>query len=142
MEKIPSRFHKYQIVRNFFIIFLTFLFSSFFTECYALVFNIVPNGALPTSVPAGGSRAASYLVTNNTGQVRNDNFVKYLPPNVSVAPGGCASNFNFAPKGQAGDSCTLNLNVTGPVNGADPDPHHHLLYASPVVSLVQGQIFR
>lgn len=81
--------HAVQKQKNFFLILLlTLLLSCSFTQSYALVFTIVPNGALPTKVPLGGTVTASYVVTNNTGMQRNNNFVKYLPPNVSVGGGG------------------------------------------------------
>lgn len=130
MEK-RSRIGILQIAKSFFIILLAFLLSAFFNESYALVFNVVPNGPLPTVVAPGGTVAASYLVTNNTLSQRNNNFVKYLPPNVSIAGGGCADNFNLAPHGKPGDTCILNLSVTGAVNAADPNPHHHLFVCFP-----------
>lgn len=116
-----------QIVKVFLIILLTLFLSSFSMATYALlVFNIAPNGQLPTSVPAGGTVIASYVVTNNTASQRSGNCIKYFPPNVALASGGCASNFNLAPRGTPGSSCILNLTVSGPVNGSDPDLHHHL----------------
>jgi DNA-binding beta-propeller fold protein YncE len=61
-------------------------------------------------------------VTNNTSIQSNGSVVRYLPPNVSLASGGCGSPFNLA----SGASCNLNLSIAGPVNGQDSDPHHHL----------------
>lgn len=119
----------------------TFLLALFFSNAYALPFIIEPNGALPLFVPASGTITASYKVTNNTISPRNGNFVKYLPLNVSVASGGCASNFNLAPKGQIGDSCILNLTVSGLVNANDPNPHHHLFVCFPGGVTCAGTLF-
>jgi hypothetical protein len=107
--------------------------------CYALPFNIfTKNGTtLPTTVSVGATAKAYYTVQNNTGSTRNDNFVKYLPPNVSqVTSGGtytntCGTTFSLGPKGSANDNCTLQLAVTGAVDANDPDPHHHLFVCFP-----------
>lgn len=101
---------------------------------YALPFNIVPLGNLPTTVPAGGSVAAQYTVTNNTGSTRAGNYVKYLPQNVTqvtTGSGVCGSTFTLAARGKSGDSCILSLSVTGPVNGANPNPQEHLFVCFP-----------
>lgn len=97
-------------------------------SCNAAVFNITPHAPLPTSVPQGGSTQAYYTVTNTTGSFHVGNFVKYLPPNVTQVnidgsvPNLCSSTFSLA----AGTSCTLELNVTGAVNSADPNARNHL----------------
>lgn len=115
-----------------------FLFAAFATS-YALPFGIVPKAGttFPTTVLSNAPATAYYTVTNNTLEQRNSNFVKYLPPNVAqVTTGGtysdtCGPTFNLTPNGQAGDSCTLQLSITGPVNASDPDPHHHLFVCFP-----------
>ncbi len=89
---------------------------------YAAPFTIVPNGALPTTVSEGGTVDAAYTVTSGMSVDRNGVFVKYLPPNVSIGSGGCGETFNLA----AGASCTLNLVISGAVNGNDPNPANHL----------------
>ena len=86
---------------------------------------------LPTTLTAGSTIYVGYLIQNNTQSQRNNNFIKYLPPNVSVSSGGCSGTFSLAPNGQSGDSCVLNLAVTGAINGNDPDPHHHLFACFP-----------
>jgi hypothetical protein len=85
------------------------------TVSFALPFNVAPkNGTnLPTTVNKGGTVTAYYRVTNNTKAQRNNNYVKYLPPNVTqVTSGGtypdtCGATFNLVKTGGAGDSCTL-----------------------------------
>lgn len=102
--------------------------------CYALPFNIFPKAGtvLPIQVFPGDTATAFYTVQNNTTQFLVNNFVKYLPPNVSQDPTDstytdtCATTFNLNPQGSPGDSCTLVLKIQGPVNATDPDPHHHL----------------
>lgn len=102
------------------------------TVSYALPFTIVPAGPLPRFITPGGTAVASYTVTNNTGAQRNNNHVTYLPPNVSVInSAGCTSNFNLAPRGQPGSSCTLYLTVSGAVSAVNPDPHQHLFVCFP-----------
>lgn len=113
-----------KFIKNFFVVFcLLFVFS----KAFALPFNIVPNGSLPTTVVQGTTAYASYFVQNMTTEQRNGNFVKYLPLNVAVAPGGCGSTFNLAPYGQSGSSCILNLAVSGAVNANNRNPHDHLM---------------
>jgi hypothetical protein len=106
---------------------------------YALPFTIVPKSGttLPTTVTTGSTVSAFYTVINNTGSTRNNNYVKYLPPNTTqVTAGGvygdtCGSTFNLTANGNTGDSCTLQLTVSGAVNANDPDPHHHLFVCFP-----------
>jgi hypothetical protein len=110
------------------------------TAIYALPFNIVPQAgtSLPTSVVEGGTATACYTVTNSTASPRNNNYVKYLPPNVSqVTSGGscggtiCGTTFNLAAHGQANASCNLQLTVSGAVNSNDLDNRHHLFVCFP-----------
>ena len=95
---------------------------------YAKVFNIVPQVALPTSVPQGSSVKAYYTVTNTTGRFHASNYIKSLPPNVTqvvtdnMVPNLCGVTFPLA----AQASCTLELNITGAVNAHDPNPKDHL----------------
>jgi hypothetical protein len=100
----------------------------------ALPFSITPQGNLPTTVPIGGTVTATYVVTNNTQSQRNNNYVKYLPSNVTQVTSGagvCGAMFNLAPQGQPGDSCALTLTVAGPVDGANPLVHQHLFVCFP-----------
>lgn len=106
-----------------------FLMGLLSLSCNAAVFNIVPHFSLPTTVSQGGSTQAYYTVTNTTSSFHAENYVKYLPPNVTQVniddsiPNLCASTFALA----AGMSCILELNVTGAINSADPNAHNHLL---------------
>ena len=99
----------------------------------ALPFTITPNPSapFPTVMTDGTIAYASYIVTNNTSSQRNNSYVKYLPHNVSVGTGGCGSSFNLAPKGRTGDSCTLNLTITGSVNANDSNTSNHLFVCFP-----------
>src|ERR1700678_2991480 len=96
---------------------------------FAVPFNIIPQVALPTQVVIGGTRIAYYKITNNTGQERKDNFIKYLPPNSKqITTNGtytntCDEKFNLAAYGNADDNCILQLAVTGPIDGQDPNTH-------------------
>lgn len=98
----------------------------FVNPVYALPFNVTPVGNLPTGVIPGLSVSAAYTVVNNTSKNLNNIYVN-LPPNVTVASGGCGSTFNLA----SGASCTLNLTITGVVNAKDPSPRHHLFVCLP-----------
>ena len=118
------------------------LFSSLLlitNSSYALPFTIIPKAgvAFPTSITTDSTVTAYYTVFNNTASQRNNNFVKYLPPNVSqVTQGGdyndtCGTTFNLAAKGQAGDSCTLQLLISGPVYANAVNAAHHLFVCFP-----------
>jgi hypothetical protein len=115
---------------TFFALMIFFL-SSFCVNAYALPFTITPSSSNPVKIIQGTTLTASYTITNNTDKQRNNNYIKYLPLNTQVQGNGCGSNFNLAPLGQAGDSCTLNLSILGPVNGGDRNPHHHLFVCFP-----------
>lgn len=102
----------------------------------ALPFAVMPLGDLPTSYPEGGSVAAFYTVTNKTTTARANNYLKYLPPNVTQKTTGpfsdvCGSTFSLAAKGTAGDSCTLVLEINGEVAGASSDPRQNLFVCFP-----------
>ncbi len=109
------------------------------THSFALPFNVIPKAStqLPTVIAKGQKITAYYTVQNNTLAARANNYVKYLPQNVvqitseATYPDTCGSLFSLAGKGQPGSSCTLQLSITGPVNSADPDPHHHLFVCFP-----------
>ena len=106
---------------------------------HALPFSIVPKAGtlLPTQIVSGQSIRAFYTVTNNTGSVRSSNYIKYLPLNVTqiTSDSGfsdlCGTTFTLQSHGVSGDSCTLELSVTGPVDGSNPDSHHHLFACFP-----------
>ena len=97
---------------------------------HTAVFSIVPKAgtSLPTNMAFGGSVKALYTVTNTTGSAHAGNYVKYLPPNTtqvtvdSAYNDLCDASFRLPSKG----SCTLELNVTGPVNANDANPRDHL----------------
>lgn len=121
------------------LLLLTWFLVSFSSICHALPFSVAPKAgtSLPVEIDAGATATAYYTVTNNTASVRNNNYVKYLPPNVrQVTAGGtypdtCGATFNLARKNAPGDSCTLQLTVFGAVNGADPNPRNHLFVCFP-----------
>ena len=79
---------------------------------------------MPTEISSGQSVMAYLTVKNNTNTIRKNNFVKWLPPNVSQLIGSslCGKKFDLPAYG----SCTLGLSINGAVNANDPDPHHHL----------------
>ena len=108
---------------------LVFLSLSSITS-HAAVFSIVPKAgtSLPTHVALGGSVKALYTVTNTTGSSHTGNYVKYVPTNTTQVtvdgtyPDLCGTTFQLA----SNASCTLELNVDGPVNANDPNPQDHL----------------
>lgn len=112
--------------------------------CYALPFAIFPKTTLPTKVVSGSSVTAFYTVQNLTASERPNNYVKFLPPNVTQITSDptisdlCNSSFNLAAKGVSGDSCTLELKVTGAVNASDTDPHHRLFVCFPMGKTCAG----
>jgi hypothetical protein len=124
---------------NFFqkiiFILLNFFFLMASSASFAIPFNIVHEAgtSLPTQVVSGASVDAFYTITNNTGETRNNNYIKYLPPSVTQVTdaGNCGATFNLSPSGQAGDSCNLHLSVSGPVDSSDPDQHHMLFACFP-----------
>jgi energy-converting hydrogenase Eha subunit A len=103
---------------------ILFVFNA---SAYALPFNITPKAGtvLPTNVVPGRNAIAYYTVQNSTLSQRNNNFVKYLPRGVTQTTNGgtyndtCGGAFNLAPVGQAGDSCTLQLSISGAVDVND-----------------------
>lgn len=109
------------------------------TVIYALPFTISPKAGtqLPTQVNVNGQVFAYYTIANKTHAFRSNNFIKYLPVNVTqitssgTYPDTCGATFNLSGKGQAGDSCTLQLAITGAVNGQDANPRHHLFACFP-----------
>lgn len=121
--------------KKFIFILLVSISLIYSVSCYALPFTIVPRAGfpLPTQVLSGGFATAFYTVTNNTNAVRIGNFVKYLPPNVTqittdiTTPNLCGATFTLQPHGSNGDSCTLELRITGPVSSAGCDIRRHLL---------------
>ena len=96
----------------------------------ALPFSVLPTAGstLPTQISTGQTLPAFYTITNLANISLANNYIKYFPQNVTQVtsdgniPNLCASPFTLP----AGGSCTLELLVAGPVNGNDPDPHHHL----------------
>lgn len=129
-------------------LYLTLLGSALFnTAGYALPFNITPDTSLPfpTVIAEGATVYATYVVQNNTDSERDNNYVKYLPPNVSVVGGTCfdyglkgvnvpvpsRSTFNLNAFGSKGDRCTIDLAIKSGVNPKDSNPHHHLFVCFP-----------
>ncbi|WP_133137272.1 sialidase family protein [Legionella rowbothamii] len=81
-------------------------------------FTIGPKAGttLPTTVPAGKSVSAYYMITNNTNSTRSGYTLKGLPstaiPNVSN--GNCTFPLTLAAKA----SCVLQLDINGAASGA------------------------
>ena len=111
------------------------LFIVFSNTCLAFPFSIIPKPgtSLPTTVNIGNTTSAFYMVSNSTTSTRYNNYVKWLPPHVTQITGGdnCDLSFTLAGKGESGDSCILELEVSGPVNGNDPNPNNHLFVCFP-----------
>ena len=135
----------FKIKKMALLFFLQFIFCGL---SYALPFTLVTKAGtlLPTTVGVGNSVSAYYTLSNNTLSMRNNNYVKYLPPNTfQVTTNGtyadtCSTTFNLAPAGRVGSTCTLQLTITGPVNARDPDPHHHLFACFPGGLVCAGTI--
>ncbi|MCP0914552.1 hypothetical protein NKV53_09395 [Legionella sp. 27cVA30] len=87
------------------------------------------NGVIPTT--------AYYTVTNNTASPRSGNFVRSLPKNAvqvrsnGTYPDTCGAQFHLAPQGARGDSCTLQLNILGAIDGNDTNPNHLIFVCFP-----------
>lgn len=115
------------------------LYLCLINVCFALPFNITPkaNTTFPTTYNGVIPVTAYYTVQNNTGIRREGNYVKTLPHNVvqvlenGTYPDTCGLQFSLAPKGQSGDSCTLQLSVVGPVNGKTTDQNNLLFLCFP-----------
>lgn len=109
------------------------------TTASALPFTITPKAGttLPVSLSNGQQTRATYTVQNNTATTRYGNFIKYLPPNVTQIttnpnyPDLCGATFTLQAKNSVGDSCTLELLISGPVNAKDSSPNHHLFACFP-----------
>lgn len=116
---------------------------------FALPFSITPAAgtSLPTAINQGSTATAYYTITNRTSSQRNNNFVRYLPPNVTqVTAGGtfsntCGATFNLAARGQAASSCTLQLTISGAVDSTLPNVSNHLLVCFPGGITCAGTIF-
>jgi hypothetical protein len=129
----------YQQILSLVLFSILLLVSAF---SYALPFIVVPKAgtSLPTTIAPGQTATAFYTVTNNTLRTLPGSFVKYLPLNVTqvtspaIAPNLCGSTFNLV----SGGSCTLGLTVSGAVNAADPDRHHHLFVCTAHVPACAG----
>jgi photosystem II stability/assembly factor-like uncharacterized protein len=108
-----------------------------FAQAFALPFTITPTTPLPTAMIPGETVNALYTVKNNSSSARANNYVKYLPPFVTQVlqdntyPDLCGATFNLQPANTNGDSCTLELQISGPVYALDPNPHHHLFVCYP-----------
>ena len=114
---------------------------------YALPFNIVATpGTIQPSCLAASPVMVYYTISNLTMTPRISNYVKYLPANArqifanGTYPNTCGQTFNLTAKGQAGDSCILQLQVDGQVNANDPDPHHHLFVCIPGGDVCAGTL--
>lgn len=112
------------------------------TMSHALVFSITPKSGVdfPTTYNGLGDTTAYYTVLNKTASTRNDNFVKYLPPSVyQVTSDGtyadtCGATFNLA----SGASCTLQLSISGAVDGTNTSAENSLLICFPGSQVCAG----
>jgi hypothetical protein len=126
------------MLRKYLLALLAVVSLFFSSAALALPFDVVTKAGtiLPTQVQLGSTTTAYYTVTNNTVAQRNNNYVKHLPPNVAqVTSGGtypntCGATFNLAGVNKPGDSCTLQLTISGPANENDP-PDMHLFVCFP-----------
>ncbi|MES2216799.1 MAG: Ig domain-containing protein, partial [Pseudomonadota bacterium] len=125
------------MLRSYLLALLAVFSLLFSSASWALPFTVVVKAGtqLPTQVQLGSTTTAYYTVFNNQASQRNNNFVKHLPPNVTQAttgtfPNTCGRLFNLAPKGRPGDSCTLQLTISGPVSPSLP-PDLHLFVCFP-----------
>lgn len=77
-------------------------------------FNLVPLGALPTTVVQGQTVSANFTLTNMTGSARNGYYIAGLPPTVSqnTSSPNCTNPINLAAKA----SCNLKLDISGAVS--------------------------
>jgi len=106
---------------------------------WALSFTITPKTgtSLPTQLVAGQSISAYYTIRNNTSSLRTGNYLKYLPLNVTQVTSNsgisdlCGATFTLQPSNASGDSCTLQLSISGVINGSDPNPKNHLFACFP-----------
>ena len=88
---------------------------AFAPSCYAGVnFLIQPNGALPTSVLAGGAVTANFTLTNLTNTARLGYVVQGFPTTVQqiTSFGNCSIPINL----EGHQSCNLQFSITGAVN--------------------------
>lgn len=104
--------------------------------CYAgtpLSISVASGTTLPTQVPVGGVVNAFYTVQNNTVSVRSNNFVKWLPVNVTQVTNDsryCGATFTLQPVNSANSSCTLKLAING-ATSPGPTPSSNLLVCFP-----------
>jgi hypothetical protein len=85
----------------------------------ATVFDITPQGSLPTTVPKYGKTSAFYTITNTTTAPLTQNTVQSLPSGISQVdcdPNYCKNPFNLGPKGSATESCILKLTISKPID--------------------------
>jgi hypothetical protein len=115
-----------------------FMLTALLTNSHALPFNVMLKEGTVTPTGVGeGTGVAYFSVFNNTSTQRNNNFLKYKPAAVTQVtqagtyPNTCDTLFNLAPKGQPGDSCTLQLLIAGGVNPRNPNPQDHLFVCFP-----------
>lgn len=99
------------------------------TTSYALPFNVAADGTLPSYIHPNSTDSAAYTVTNLTGISFAGCYVKYLPDNVTqvtTGTGVCGKTFTLQAHGQPNDSCILELTISGPANGDNPNPRKNL----------------
>ncbi len=112
---------------------LCFIFLT--ANVFALPLEIIPKAGttLPTQMTPGYNVAAYYTVTNNAASTLTGLFVKYLPKNVSQVttngdyPDTCGATFSL----ESGQSRTLQLLVSGPVDGSSGGVTNQLFICLP-----------
>ncbi len=125
--------------KKIFLFLCAFFLSVLSTMSHALVFNIIPKSGVsfPTIYNGIGVATAYYTVSNNTASQRNNNAVKYLPPHVTqVTSNGtyadtCGLTFDLSATGTSGSSCTLQLSISGSVNGRNTTQENSLFICFP-----------
>lgn len=115
--------------------YLSSLFLLLSVNVFALPLTIVPKEGtqFPTQMTPGYNVTAYYTITNNTDTLLDNLYVKYLPTNVSQVttngdyPDTCGATFSLT----AGESCTLQLLISGPVDGSAGSSNNKLFVCLP-----------
>jgi len=121
------------------------LFLLFSAHVFALPLVIVPKEGttLPTQMTPGYNVNAYYTIINTSASTLNDLYVKYLPTNVSQVttngdyPDTCGATFSLNP----GESCTLQLLISGPVDGISGSSNNKLFVCLPGGKTCSGTAF-
>src|SRR3990167_3492317 len=101
-----------------YFLFFALILCTVSTSAFAFAgpFGLIPDGALPTKVYRGDTVMARYTITNRTSKEFDNCFVEVHPNNTAIESDGCGQKFNL----KSGQSCVLNLIVSGEVNNMPP----------------------